>query len=224
MAVITLTKEDKILNPFINAIFSDGYKDLIKSVHDAFFPKGASVASKIFVPFIAIIFGLFVGAITIFWYGILVPLLFVFTIIPVFIVTYVVGVFIGLFPFILKDLTPTAKKPLSKTYTGIDVLQIPIREWTMSGLASVMFARDFGKRPSEWFTEVRKGPESNVIRAIILFIANAIAYPLYCFIMFPIDFVLIYVGIVIIGVVAFVIWAVLALFKPIINAVAKLFK
>lgn len=224
MAVIKFDKEDKILQPIANALFGDNYKDLIELIHNTIFPTGASVASPIFIPFMAILYGLLVGSTTIFWYLILVPILFVFTVIPVFIATYVVGIFIGLLPFTLKDLTPPVKTPLSKTYTGIDVLQIPIREWTMSGLASVMYARDFGSRPAEWFKEVRKGPETNIIKTITLFIANTIAYPLYCFILFPLDFALIYLGIIIIGIISFVIWTFLALFKPIINAVIKLFK
>lgn len=226
MASITYSKEDRIIKAFVEAISGDSYANYIKLMAGKFFPKGTKLASKVYVPFVAIIFGLFVAIFTIFWYLILVPLLFVFTILPVFIFVYVVGVVLGLMPFLLKDPSPKAKKPLSKTYKGIDKLLIPFREWSMSGLSSALLARDFGKRPSEWFNSINTSgsTDSHIIRLTTLFIANLLSYPIYCFILFPIDFVVIYLGIIVIGVIAFILWAILSLSKSLVTTVAGLFK
>ena len=226
MASITYSKEDKILKPFIEAVVGESFPNYIKLMSTKFFPKGTKLASKVYVPFVAVIFGIFVAISAVFWYLVLVPLLFVFTILPVFIFVYVVGIVLGLMPFLLKDLTPRAKKPLSKSYKGIDKLLIPFREWSMSGLSSVLLARDFGKRPSEWFNHLNpKGlGDTHIIRLSTLFIANMISYPIYCFILFPIDFIGIYLGIVIIGTISFILWAILSLSKSLFTTISGLFK
>ncbi len=187
-----LVKIDKILNPFYRLHFKHGLIKTIKYTIFSFYRPEKYIAINT-NPFKKFIYRIFTFTLGIIFTIIMVPLylvIYIFTalltFIPVTIIALGIGLYYGLFPFLLKlEKVYTPKNPKERPErSGIDTLLIPL-SW--SGIMTRTFLNNVyhtGLNPSRRLGELKAKEEALIIMKLGLGIASVLSYIIYSLLFF----------------------------------------
>lgn len=220
-----LRKIDKLLTFFYRLHYKHGFIKTIQYTIFMFYKPDRYIAlnSNPFKKFVYRLLTFFLGTLLTI---LLIPLYLVIylvtmimTFIPVSIISLGIGLYYGLFPFLLKLERVYVEKvaPPQIKRAGFDNLLIPL---TWGGLATRTFVRTIyhmGLNPYRRRRELKDKNDGHIIMQIGLILASIISYMIYSLLFFSLIELTSFFSLTLIAMVSLLVWSILVLFIRIIG-------
>ena len=218
-------KLDKILTLFYRLHYKHG---LLKTIQysiflfykpDRYIALNTNPFKKFVYRLLTLLLGILLTILLIPIYLVIYLATMILTFIPVSILSLGIGMYYGLFPFLLKLERIYVEKiePVKLKRSGFDTLLIPL---TWGGLATRTFVRNIyhmGLNPIRRSRELKEKNDGHIIERIGLIVASIIAYIIYSLVFFSLIELTSFFSLTLIAMVSLFIWSLLALFIRIIG-------